>query len=120
MKNPSKNVTKHDLVLETSKSSGHNQMKTKAVVEEFFRAVTRQMAKGQTIEIRGFGTFYIKERKPRPARNPRTGEVCPLDRRIVPLLKYSSEIRDHIKEFPELEHVYEQQEQETEALPQES
>ena len=57
----------------------------------------------KTIELRGSGTFYTKERKPRPARNPRTGEICPLGRRRVALFRFSPEVREHIHEMPELQ-----------------
>ncbi len=98
-----KNVTKHDLVLEAARSSGKNQLEVKTVVEELLTVVASQLSKHKTIEIRGFGTFYTKVRKPRPARNPRTGEVCPLGRRVVPLLKYSADLKHSIGDMPGLE-----------------
>jgi len=66
------------------------------------KVILEMLYEEKTIEIRGFGTFYSKERKPRPARNPRTGEICPLDRRRVALFRFSPEVREHIHEMPEL------------------
>jgi nucleoid DNA-binding protein len=90
------NATKHDLIVDVSKSTGLTQADTKIVVEELLGAIAEILESGKNIEIRGFGTFYTKIRKPRPARNPKTGEVVPLLKRVVPLFKYSSEFKDSI------------------------
>jgi nucleoid DNA-binding protein len=90
------NATKHDLIVEVSKKTGLTQADTKIVVEDLIETISQILETGQNIEIRGFGTFYAKIRKPRPARNPKTGEVVPLKRRVVPLFKYSSELKKRI------------------------
>jgi nucleoid DNA-binding protein len=48
---------------------------------------------GKNIEIRGFGTFKIKPRKARKARNPRTGEEVPVPDRKIPVFKPSNEFK---------------------------
>lgn len=98
-----KNITKQDLIHESSLSSGHPQTETRAVAEQFMKVISEMLYEEKIIEIRGFGTFYTKERKPRPARNPRTGEICPLDKRRVALFRFSPEVRLHIHEVPELQ-----------------
>jgi integration host factor subunit beta len=90
------NATKHDLIVDVSKSTGLTQADTKIVIEELLGIIAEILEKGNSIEIRGFGTFYTKIRKPRPARNPKTGEVVPLLKRIVPLFKYSTEFKTSI------------------------
>jgi nucleoid DNA-binding protein len=90
------NATKHDLIVDVSKSTGLTQADTKIVVEELLETIAGILESGKNIEIRGFGTFYTKIRKPRPARNPKTGEVVPLLKRVVPLFKYSSEFKGSI------------------------
>lgn len=92
------NKTKHDLITDVAKFTGLTQADTKIVVEVLLETVSNLLEEGRTIEIRGFGTFYTKERKPRPARNPKTGEVVPLPRRVVPLFKYSNELKKVISE----------------------
>ncbi len=92
------NATKHDLIAEVAGVTGLTQADTKVVVEELLETVAQILEEGKNIEIRGFGTFYTKERKPRPARNPKTGEVVPLLRRVVPLFKYSTEMKKKIAE----------------------
>jgi integration host factor subunit beta len=90
------NTTKHDLIADVSKFTGLTQADTKIVVEELLESVSTILESGKSIEIRGFGTFYTKTRKPRPARNPKTGEVVPLLKRMVPLFKYSNELKKKI------------------------
>ena len=92
------NTTKHDLIVDVSKQTGLTQADAKIVVEELIETISRILETGKNIEIRGFGTFYTKVRKPRPARNPKTGEVIPLARRLVPLFKYSSSLKKRISE----------------------
>lgn len=90
------NITKHDLIANVAKATGLTQSDTKIVVEDLLETISLILESGQSIEIRGFGTFYTKYRKPRPARNPKTGDVVPLLRRVVPLFKYSSELKRKI------------------------
>ena len=75
------NSTKQDLIASISKHTGLTQSDTKVVVEEFLESTSQILEDNKTIEIRGFGTFYTKVRKPRPARNPKTpkaqrGQIC--------------------------------------------
>ncbi len=92
------NTTKHDLISSVANYTGLTQSDTRIVVEELLESIGVILESEESIEIRGFGTFYVKERKPRPARNPKTGEVVPLKRRVVPLFKYSSELKRSIAE----------------------
>ncbi len=63
------------------------------VVDAFLDAVRQSLADQQNIEIRGFGTFKIRQRKTRMARNPRTGEPVEVAARPVPVFKPSKELR---------------------------
>jgi nucleoid DNA-binding protein len=92
------NTTKHDLVAAVARATGLTHYEIKVVIEEFLEALVEELERWRTIELRGFGTFYVKERQPRPARNPRTGEVVLLERRMVSLFKYSNELRKRISE----------------------
>ncbi|MFH0920033.1 MAG: HU family DNA-binding protein [Fibrobacterota bacterium] len=90
------NVTKQDLIGEISKNTGLTQADVKVAVEEFLTVISETLTEKKAIEIRGFGTFLTKVRKPRPARNPKTGEVVPLLERTVPLFKFSMELKHRI------------------------
>jgi len=63
------------------------------VVDAFLDAVKHALKDQQNIEVRGFGTFKIRKRKTRMARNPRTGEPVEVAARPVPVFKPSKELR---------------------------
>lgn len=90
------NITKQSLIQEIAKSTGFVRSDIKTVVEQFLELVGEKLVDGNTIEIRGFGTFACKPRKARPARNPRTGETVLIDERLVPTFKFSNDIKDKI------------------------
>lgn len=111
------NITKQDLIQEIAKSTGFIRTDIKKAVEEFLSIVGESLQQNKTIEIRGFGTFSCKERKARPARNPRTGKEVLLDNRLVPTFKFSSDIKSRInqhdipsllEEFSEIEELVEE------------
>lgn len=92
------NITKQDLIQDIARSTGFIQSDIRTVVESFFSVVAEGLTTGSNIEIRGFGTFQLKSRKPRPARNPRTGEEVLLEERQVPLFKFSADLKRRISE----------------------
>ena len=63
------------------------------VVDAFLESVRDALADQHNIEIRGFGTFKIRHRKTRMARNPRTGDPVEVAARPVPVFKPSKELR---------------------------
>lgn len=84
-----KSITKADLVNDISDATGLTKIETKAVVDGVFQKIIDSISNGDRIELRGFGVFNNKERKPRMARNPKTGELVPLEKRHVPVFKPS-------------------------------
>ena len=74
--------------------------KTGLTVDAFLDAVKASLEMGKNIEIRGFGTFKVKLRKARKARNPRTGEEVPVPDRKVPVFKPSNEFKNLIVRQP--------------------
>ncbi|MGH8005102.1 MAG: HU family DNA-binding protein, partial [Limisphaerales bacterium] len=67
-------MTKADLVERVAEKTGLTRTDVMVVVENFLEQIKKSLEEGQNIEIRGFGTFKVKARKARKARNPRTGE----------------------------------------------
>jgi integration host factor subunit beta len=68
------------------------------VVDAFLDAVKDALRDQHNIEVRGFGTFKIRRRKTRMARNPRTGEPVEVAARPVPVFKPSKELRALVAE----------------------
>jgi len=89
-------MTKADLVEMVASKTGLTRSDVAAVVDEFLESVKKTLENGNNIEIRGFGTFKIKARKARKARNPRTGEEVPVPNRKVPVFKPSNEFKSMI------------------------
>lgn len=96
-------MTKADLVEQVYEAIGPGVTKKDcaAVVEAFINAVKKALAEDKHIEIRGFGTFKVRHRKPRMARNPRTGEPVEVPAREVPVFKPSRLFKDKVDESPE-------------------
>ncbi|MFA7327235.1 MAG: HU family DNA-binding protein [Candidatus Kapaibacterium sp.] len=91
-----KNITKADIVEVIASNTGLTKVETKAVVEGFIDTIISTIADGKRIELRGFGVFKHKARKPRMARNPKTGEEVKLDKRYVPVFKVSPDFFDRV------------------------
>lgn len=86
-------MTKADIVDIISSGTGLTKVETEAVVDGFIQTVIASLRDGKNIEIRGFGSFKVKKRKGRMARNPRTGQQVPVDDHYVPIFKVSKELK---------------------------
>ncbi len=86
-------MTKADIVDVIASATGLTKVDTEVVVDGFIYTVIDAMKEGKNIEIRGFGSFKVKHRKGRMARNPRTGEQVMVEDRIVPTFKVSKEMK---------------------------
>jgi nucleoid DNA-binding protein len=82
-------MNKTQLVEKVAESTSQSKLVTKNILEGFFDAIGDSLSAGSKIEIRGFGSFKVKERKARVARNPRTGEEVQIPSRTVPTFKPS-------------------------------
>ncbi len=97
-------MTKADLVEQVAEAIGPGITKKDCalVVDGFLNAIKRALAQGENIEIRGFGTYKVRSRKTRTARNPRTGEAVQVPSRAVPVFKPSKHLRSRVAK---LDHV---------------
>lgn len=91
-------MTKADLVEQVAEAIGPGVTKKDCalVVDGFLNAVKQALAQGENIEIRGFGTFKVRKRKSRMARNPRTGDAVRVPPRHVPVFKPSKHLRSRV------------------------
>ena len=92
-------MTKADLVEQVADAIGPGVTKKDCalVVDGFLNAVKQALALGDNIEIRGFGTFKVRHRKTRLARNPRTGEAVRVPARSAPVFKPSKYLRAQVE-----------------------
>ncbi len=91
-------MTRADIANKIAIATGLSKVETETVVEGFILCVIDALKNNETIEIRGFGTFKVKERQPRIARNPKTGAQVELDKRFVPMFKVSKEFKKTVNE----------------------
>lgn len=93
-------MTKADLVEQVAEAIGPGITKKDCalVVDGLLNAIKAALADHENIEIRGFGTFKVRERRSRVARNPRTGERVDVAARAVPVFKPSKDLREQVEE----------------------
>ncbi len=87
-------MTKAELVEKLTGVNGLTRRDGEVIVETIFDAVIAALKGGDKIEIRGFGSFRIRQRNPRIGRNPKTGERVEVPAKKVPYFKPSKELRD--------------------------
>ena len=72
------------------------QRDVERIVNAIFEEITSAMARGERVELRGFGAFSVKQRDARVGRNPRTGEAVDVDAKRVPFFKTGKLLRDRL------------------------
>ncbi|MCL5980285.1 integration host factor subunit alpha [Acidithiobacillus sulfuriphilus] len=77
-------ITKAEIVDMLFEKMGLNKREAKSIVEAFFDEIRSNLAKGEEVKLSGFGNFTLREKNPRPGRNPKTGvEITITARRVV-------------------------------------
>ena len=72
------------------------QRDVERIVNTIFEEIIEAMARGDRVELRGFGAFSVKKRDARVGRNPRTGEAVDVDEKHVPFFKAGKLLRDRL------------------------
>jgi integration host factor subunit beta len=65
-------------------------------ISTLFEEITAALARGDRVELRGFGAFSVKQRDARMGRNPRTGAAVPVPEKSVPFFKAGKELRERM------------------------
>jgi integration host factor subunit beta len=86
-------MTKADLVEAIALGTGLSKKDTGVVVDLILENISRALCNGDKVELRGFGSFKVKERRSRKARNPRTGDAVAVPSKLVPYFKASNELK---------------------------
>ena len=89
-------TTKADLISTVSEKTGLTLMETESVVNSLFESIIESLKTRKRIEIRGFGSFNIRHKNLRQARNPRTGEKVMVDEKEVPTFKISRDFKSAV------------------------
>ena len=94
-------MTKANLVEDILQLGDLTRRDGEVIVDTVFDAVIGALRSGDKIEIRGFGSFRIRQRKPRLGRNPKTGAKVEVPAKRVPYFKPSKELRDLVNPVDE-------------------
>jgi integration host factor subunit beta len=89
-------MTKADLVEEVSKVTELTRKDAEVIVDTLFESVIKALREGDKLEVRGFGSFRVRQRNSRVGRNPKTGEKVEVPAKRVPYFKPSKELKDLI------------------------
>ena len=90
-------MNKSDLInVVTDRLKGLSHRDVEIIVNQVFDAMSKSLQTGDRIEIRGFGSFEVRNRKPRIGRNPKTGETVSVIERKVPFFKVGKELRERV------------------------
>ena len=90
-------MIKSELVQRISEHHPHlYQRDIENIVNAILDEIVAAMARGDRVELRGFGAFSVKHRAARTGRNPRTGEHVPVEQKCVPFFKTGKEMRERL------------------------
>ena len=90
-------MTKSELILRLAERSPHLYHRdVERIVSTIFDEITAALARGDRVELRGFGAFSVKNRPARIGRNPRTGAKVEVTEKFVPFFKTGKEMRDRL------------------------
>ncbi|MCK6451831.1 MAG: integration host factor subunit beta [Alphaproteobacteria bacterium] len=92
-------MTKSELILRLAERNPHlYQRDVERIVATVFDEISAALARGQRVELRGFGAFSVKRRDARQGRNPRTGETVAVTSKRIPFFKTGKQLRDRLNE----------------------
>jgi integration host factor subunit beta len=90
-------MTRSELIAGLAEDNPHLTVAdVERIVAAFFDEMTSALARGERVELRGFGAFTVKRRNARSGRNPRTGETVEVAQKSVPFFKAGKELRERI------------------------
>lgn len=90
-------ITKADLAETLNDEIGLNKREAKDFVEMFFEKVRLALEESDSVKLSGFGNFNVRQKNPRPGRNPKTGEEIPISARRVVTFKASQKLKGKVE-----------------------
>ena len=91
-------MTKADIVEQVSEATGLTKVETEAVLDGVIFYIIDSLKRGERVDMRGFGSFLVKQRPPREARNPATSEIVKLNERFDPVFKVSKLLKKSVNQ----------------------
>lgn len=91
-------MTKAELVEEVARAAELTKKDSEVIVDEVFKNIIQALNRGDKIELRGFGSFRVRQREARRGRNPKTGEPVDIPAKRVPYFKPGKELKELIND----------------------
>jgi len=91
-------MTKSELIDAVARRSKITKSRAEQVVNCVFDSMTTALERGEGIEIRGFGSFTVRQYKPYNGRNPRTGKSVPVPEKRLPFFKVGKELKELVND----------------------
>ena len=92
-------ITKDSLVEMIHNEVGLNKREAKELIECFFEQIKRSLENGNDIKLSGFGNFILRNKAPRPGRNPKTGEEVTISERRVVTFKSGLKLKSKLEAY---------------------
>ena len=92
-------ITKYSLVEMVHNEIGLNKREAKELIESFFEQIKKSLEEGNDIKLSGFGNFNLRDKAPRPGRNPKTGEEVTISSRRVVTFKSGLKLKSKLEGY---------------------
>jgi integration host factor subunit beta len=94
-------MIKSELVQRMAAGNPHlYQRDIENIIDAILGEIADTVARGERVELRGFGAFSTKQRRARTGRNPRTGDKVPVTEKLVPFFRTGKEMRERLNRAP--------------------
>jgi nucleoid DNA-binding protein len=90
-------MTKAELIQQLAEATDRTKQETEQTLDLVFAGIATALQNGEKLELRGFGTFKIRDQKARVGRNPQTGEAVNIPAKKVPVFKPSKQLAEQVK-----------------------
>jgi integration host factor subunit beta len=90
------NMNKADLVNALKNQNGFTRQQAEKIVDIFFNTMSEALANGERVEIRGFGSIFVKDYKSYTGRNPKTGEPVVVKPKRLPFFRCGKELKERV------------------------
>ena len=89
-------MNKSDLISAIKETTSLSRKDAEKVIDTFFDTITQSIVSGGRVEIRGFGSFMVKDYKPYVGRNPKTGSQIQVPPKKLPFFKVGKELKEMV------------------------
>ncbi|MGK2942316.1 MAG: integration host factor subunit alpha [Immundisolibacter sp.] len=92
-------LTKAEMAQMLCSELGVNKREARQIVEAFFELIRSALGSGDTVKLSGFGNFNLRNKSPRPGRNPKTGQEIPITARRVVTFKLGQQLKRRVDTY---------------------